>query len=130
VQQVSLVAMLDPVTPQDRAQPAHQHRQLVLRPCGRGDLPERVDQHIHRHGLSVGQREQVQREPRLPAAECLRLDAVHAEIAEHPHGQRLHGGIKSRLAAPGQVSARPLQPPPLIVVTERSTEERRKRRFP
>ena len=124
VQQVTVVAMLDPVAPQDRAQPAHQDRQLILGPGGRGGVPQRVDQHVGRHGLPGGYREQLQREPRLPAAQRLRLDSVHAEIAEHPHGQRLHAGIKSRRRSPpGQhrqvstarvsppVTARWLQPP-------------------
>jgi len=94
--------MLDPVASQDRTQPAHQDRQLILGPGGRGGVPQRVDQHAGRHGLPAGQREQLQREPRLAAAERLRLDPVHAEIAEHPHGQRLHARIKSWPPARGQ----------------------------
>ena len=106
VQQVAVVAMLDPVAAQHRAQPAHQHRQLILGPGRRGRVPQRVDQHVGRHGLPAAQREQVQRQPRLPAAERLRLDPVHAEIAQHPHGQRLHAGIKSRRPGPRQAGAR------------------------
>jgi hypothetical protein len=105
VQQVALVAVLDPVPPEDRAEPAHQHRELILRPGRQFAAPERVDQHVGRYGLPVGQREQVQREPGLPAAERLRFNAVHAEIAEHPHGQRPHAGIKSRRCPKGQVNA-------------------------
>jgi len=87
VQQVSLVPALDPVAPEHRAQPAHQHRQLVLGPGRRDGVPQRVDQHPGRHGLPGAQRDQLQGQPRFPAAERLRLDSVHAEVAEHPHRQ-------------------------------------------
>jgi hypothetical protein len=83
--------VLDPVAAEHRAQPAHQHGELVLGPGGRRVAPQGVDQHVGRHDLAFGQGQQLQRQPRLPAAERLRLDPVHAEIAEHPHGQRLHG---------------------------------------
>ena len=39
------------------------------------------------HDLLLGQRQQLQRQPRFPAAECLGLDSVHGEITEHPHCQ-------------------------------------------
>ena len=96
VQQVALVPVLDPVTAEHRAQPAHQHRQLVLGPGRRDGVPQRVDQHAGRHGLPGAQRDQLQGQPRLPAAQRLRLDPVHAEVAEHPHRQRPHAPIKSR----------------------------------
>ena len=76
--------MLDPVAAEHRAQPAHQDRDLILWPGRRGVTPQGVGQDGGRHDVALGEREQQQRLPRLPAAQGLRLDAVHAEVAEHP----------------------------------------------
>jgi hypothetical protein len=84
--------------PADRAGGGGRGRRgnLILGAGRRGALPQGLDEHAGRHGPPGGQREQVQRQPRLPAAERLLLDAVDAEIAEHPHGQRLHAGNYAR----------------------------------
>ena len=87
MQQVTAVPVLDPVAAKHRAQPAHQHGKLIIGPGGRGVGPEGVDEHVGRDDLLLRQGEQLQRQPRLPAAERLRLDPVHSEITEHPHGQ-------------------------------------------
>ena len=84
-EQVTAVAVVDPVAAEDRAQPAHQHGKLVVGPGGRGVAPQRVGEHGRRHRLPVGERQELQRDPGLPAAQCLWRHAVHAEVAEHPH---------------------------------------------
>ena len=116
VQQVAAVPALDPVAAEHGTQPAHQHGQLIIRPRGRGVPPERVDEHSRRHRLPLRQGQQLQRLPRLPAAERLRLDPVHAEVAEHPHSQRLHAGIKPLPSGGRQpATANWLQPPPAML---------------
>jgi hypothetical protein len=82
-QQVTAVAVVDPVAAEDRAEPAHQHGKLVVGPGGRGVAPQRVGEHGRWHHLPVAERQQLQREPGLPAAQGLRLHTVHAEVAEH-----------------------------------------------
>ena len=93
-QQVATISVLDPVPAQHRPQPADQHGQLVLGLGRRRVAPQRVDQHVGRHDLALGQGQCAERQPALPAAQGLRLDAVHAEVAQHPQRQRLHAGIK------------------------------------
>ncbi|HLI40131.1 MAG TPA: hypothetical protein VKV35_00590 [Streptosporangiaceae bacterium] len=115
-QEVTAVAVLDPVTAEHRTEPADQHGQLVLGPRGRCAGPHRVDEHARRHGLPGGQGQQVQGQPGLLAAQRLRLDPVHAEVAKHPHGQRPHACIKAPPAWHHQLSARWLQPPPATLV--------------
>jgi hypothetical protein len=90
VQQVTAVTVFDPVPAEDRAEAAHQHSDLVLGARRRRGAPQGVDEHVDRNGLAFGHGQQLQRQPRLPAAERLRLDPVHAEIAEYPDGQRPH----------------------------------------
>ena len=67
-QQVTTVVVFDPVPAEDRAQPAHQDGQLVVGPGWWAGVPQSVDQHGRGHRLAVGERQQPQREPGLPAA--------------------------------------------------------------
>ena len=94
-QQVAAVAVLDPVPAQHRPEPADQHGQLILGLGGRRVAPQRVDQHVGRHHLALGQGQHAQRQPALPAAQGLRFDAVHAEVAQHPQRQGLHGAYQT-----------------------------------
>jgi hypothetical protein len=94
VQDVAAVAVLNALAAEYRPQSAHQHGQLILGPGWRCVAPQGVQQDVRRHRLALGQGQQVQGDPRLPAAEPGGLDAVDAEFAEEPHCERLHGFIK------------------------------------
>ena len=85
-QQVAAIPVLDPLLAEHRTQAAHQHRELLAWPGRRIMLPQGVDEHVGRHHLPGAEGQVLQRQPRLPTAECLRLDPVHAEFAEHADG--------------------------------------------
>jgi hypothetical protein len=59
--------------------PSTERRRLIT-------FPQRVDEHVRRHYLPGAEGQLLQRQPRLLAAERLRLDPVHAEFAEHADG--------------------------------------------
>ena len=105
VQPVAAVLVADPFpAAEDRAEAADQHRQLVLG-AGRGSGgPQRVGQHVGSDDGALAEGQQVQYLAGLAAAQGVRGQPVHAEVAEDPDGQRLHGAHPTgpRGVAPGQ----------------------------
>jgi len=90
MQRVARIAVADPRSAEDTAQPAHDHRQLRRWVAGLIIEPEDVGQSLDAHRASLRDTEHPERQPRLAAAElmlCKPLDREPVDDADS-HGVR------------------------------------------
>jgi hypothetical protein len=83
----------DPVRAEQRAEPAHEHRELVGRMAGSVVAPDNVSQRVGGHRRAPGDGEATQHPARLAAAQPGQVDALHSQPAEHPYPHRHLTGI-------------------------------------